>query len=255
MEKCKIDFMEVYADQTNKDIVDEQCVCMVEKSTGKKYAILIGISDYKYISDLNYCDEDVTSWYDFFNKKEYKIYVHGDKHKENYPKYSGLATEKYVRYRIKKVLSKVSKDDTVAIVVSGHGDGDGNGNSYLCMFDCDGNPNGNYTDKEFYNDIKDAKCKLFVFFDNCFSGGMLDELKSIDKIFATSTCTEKGYGYDDPDSKNGAWTQCFLEDTLAKYDYKDDIDLIKVFNDAKEKYPYDKADLPMMVCKYKKYFI
>ena len=24
--------------------------------------------------------------------------------------------------------------------------------------------NGNYTDKEFYNDIKDKKCKLFVFF-------------------------------------------------------------------------------------------
>ena len=72
--------------------------------------------------------------------------------------------------------------------------------------------------------------------------------------FCNINMYRKGYGYDDPDSKMVHGHNVFRR-YIGKYDYKDDIDLIKVFNDAKEKYPYDKADLPMMVCKYKKYFI
>jgi hypothetical protein len=33
--------------------------------TGGKYAIIVGISDYASISDLSYCDEDATDWYNF----------------------------------------------------------------------------------------------------------------------------------------------------------------------------------------------
>ncbi len=185
--------LDVYANQTYSNLSEPKYESIGGSSVGKKYAILIGVSDYKSIGDLNFCDEDVTSWYQFFKKKEYKLYVYGDKHKENYPHYSGLATEKHVRHRITKLLSKITENDTVAIVVSGHGNGDGEGNSYLCMYDCDGDKKGSYTDKEFYEDVKDVKCQLFVFFDNCFSGGMLDELKKVDKVFATSTCSEKGF--------------------------------------------------------------
>ncbi len=64
-----------------------------------------------------------------------------------------------------------------------------------------------------------------------------------------------GYGYDETDSKNGAWTQCFLEDTLAKYDYKNFVDVVTVFEDAKAKYPYGNNDKPMMVCKYRKFML
>lgn len=245
----KIDIMEVYADQSYVDLANHP----TNKATN--YAILIGISDYKFINDLEYCDEDVTSWYNFFKSKNYKTFVYGDEHKEKYPIYTGLATESNVRQKIKNVILNAKKDDTVAIVTSGHGSGDGKGNSYLCMFDSNGKPQGNYTDKEFYDDIKNAKCKLFVFYDNCYSGGMLEELKPIKNIFATSTCSENGFGYDDAASKNGAWTQCFLEDVLSKYNIKAPIDLVEVFTKASTLYPYDKGDKPMMICNDVKFYI
>jgi hypothetical protein len=31
----------------------------------QKYAVIVGISDYKAISDLSFCDEDASDWYDF----------------------------------------------------------------------------------------------------------------------------------------------------------------------------------------------
>lgn len=33
--------------------------------TGNKFAVIVGISDYKTISDLSFCDEDATDWYNF----------------------------------------------------------------------------------------------------------------------------------------------------------------------------------------------
>jgi hypothetical protein len=31
----------------------------------QKYAVIVGISDYKAISDLSFCDEDASDWFNF----------------------------------------------------------------------------------------------------------------------------------------------------------------------------------------------
>ena len=79
-------------------------------------------------------------------------------------------------------MLKIVKDgDSVVIVTSGHGSGDGKGNSYICLYDCKtyDKLNGSYWDYELQADLLSVKkIKTFIFLDNCYSGGMLDNLKS-----------------------------------------------------------------------------
>ncbi|MHA1420410.1 MAG: hypothetical protein ACTSPO_15955 [Candidatus Heimdallarchaeaceae archaeon] len=58
-----------------------------------KYAVIVGISDYKELygdDDLDYCDEDATDWYNHLvNNLDWdsdNIKVYGDGHTANYPK-------------------------------------------------------------------------------------------------------------------------------------------------------------------------
>ena len=53
-----------------------------------------------------------------------------------------------------------------------------------------------------------------MFFDSCNSGGFIPELQAYNPIgtmYVTTTCTAKGYGYDEPNYENGAWTYWFLD--------------------------------------------
>jgi hypothetical protein len=181
--------------------------------TGGKYAILVGISDYQSISDLSYCDEDATDWYNFLNGQGYECHVYGDGHTSNYPVYTGTAYESTVRAAVQELANHAQAGDKVLFITSGHGAGDGNGNSYLCMYDCSGSA-GCYYDTELAADMSgfDTGVEIMVFIDHCYSGGMGPELMSLSQqIYCTTTCTEDGYGYDDPTHQNGAWTYEYLE--------------------------------------------
>jgi hypothetical protein len=182
---------------------------------GGKYAILVGISDYASINDLSYCDEDATDWYNFLDSQGYECHIYGDTHTSNYPVYHGDATEANVRSAIQELALHAQSGDKVFFATSGHGDGDGNGNSYLCMYDCSGST-GCYYDYELAADIDNfvAGVQVGVFIDHCYSGGMGPELMAASNsqyIYCTTTCTEDGYGYDEPDHQNGAWTYEYLE--------------------------------------------
>jgi hypothetical protein len=181
--------------------------------TGGKYAIIVGISDYQSISDLSYCDEDATDWYNFLNGQGYECHVYGDGHTSNFPRYDGTAYESTVRAAVQELANHAQAGDEVFFITSGHGSGDGNGNSYLCMYDCSGSA-GCYTDDELAADISgfNLDVNIMVFIDHCYSGGMGPELMSLSqKIYCTTTCTEDGYGYDEPSHQNGAWTYEYLE--------------------------------------------
>ena len=71
------------------------------------WAVIVGISDYLYISDLSYCDEDATDWYNYLNNvMGYdNIRVLGDSHTSNYPS-SSLPQQKITT--IEFLLIKVS---------------------------------------------------------------------------------------------------------------------------------------------------
>ncbi len=203
----------------------------------EKYAVIVGISDYRYISDLDYCDEDASSWVSYLQKLGYQCIVFGDTHVQNYLHYAELATESNVRNTINKI-GKISTEQTKFVFCSsGHGAGDGNGSSYLCMYDCQNSPNGQYTDLEFSRDIQMIRGQKFIFFDNCYSGGILDNLLDIDNLFATSTCSKNGFGWDVSKYKHGAWTYCFLIKTLCEYNKLEPYDIKTAFNDAKTMFP------------------
>jgi hypothetical protein len=186
---------------------------------GGKYAILVGISDYASISDLNYCDEDATDWYNYLVSKGYEVHIYGDTHSANYPIYHGDATEANVRAAMQELAAHAQSGDKVYFATSGHGDGDGSGSSYLCMYDCSGSA-GCYYDTELAADINlfASGVQIGVFIDHCYSGGMGPELMALSNsqyIYCTTTCTEDGYGYDEPSHLNGAWTYEYLEKYLV----------------------------------------
>jgi hypothetical protein len=186
---------------------------------GGKYAIIVGISDYASISDLSYCDEDATDWYNYLISMGYECRVYGDGHTANYPRHDGKATEAVVRAAIQGLAAHAQVGDTVCYITSGHGSGDGKGSSFLCMWDCSGSV-GCYYDTEIAADIGlfAAGVKIQIFIDHCYSGGIGPELMGLSNkqyIYCSTTCTANGYGYDDSQHLNGMWTYWFLEAYLV----------------------------------------
>lgn len=218
--------------------------------TGGKYAIIVGISDYAYISDLNYCDEDATDWYNQLTPMGYECHIYGDGHTSDYPRHDGTATEATVRSAMQELAAHAQTGDIVAFITSGHGDGNGAGSSYLCMYDCSGSA-GCYYDTELAADIGlfDSGVKSFVFIDHCYSGGMGPELMVLSNsqyIYCTTTCTEDGYGYDSGANQNGMWTYYFLDYSWQSYyGGTTSQSMESIFSYAHNNYPYGGGDEPM----------
>ena len=210
------------------------------------WAVIVGISDYKAINDLSYCDEDATDWYNYLNEIGYEhIVVLGDGHNNNYPKYDGLATEHNVKQALQNMVASADSDDVIAFISSGHGSGDGRGSSFLCMWDENAGENGedgSLYDTELASILDNAvAANIFVFLDHCYSGGFGDDLMNMpnsDHVYLTTTCTQRGYGYDDSEHQNGMWTYYFLEYTLIGHFNGDvTIPMEDVFDYAFANYP------------------
>ncbi|NHJ03436.1 MAG: hypothetical protein EAX90_01320 [Candidatus Heimdallarchaeota archaeon] len=216
-----------------------------------KYAIIVGISDYKAISDLSYCDEDATDWYNQLAPNGYSCILLGD-HTNTYPQFDGLATEYATKQAILDTLALADEDDIVVFASSGHG-GATRGrvrNSFLCMWDCgagEEGENGYLYDYEFEPLFANAVCKWFIFLDHCNSGGMDEVMVNANSVngYMATTCTDRGYGYDYPPGLNGAWTYFFLEVTWQQYFGGGfEISMEEIFDYAVSIYPYDSKDLP-----------
>ncbi len=222
----------------------------------KKYAVLVGVSDYKAISDLSYCDEDVTDWYyhlvNNLGWSSNNIRVYGDGHTANYPKYTAKATEYNVKQGLDWLVSVADADDIITFVMSGHGSGNGYGSSYLCMWDCnsgESGQDGNLYDTEIQAIFQTAVAnKIFIFLDACYSGGIGPELMNMPnsgKVYVSTTCTQNGYGYDSPQHNNGMWTYYFLHYSWQNYyGSSATVALESIFNYAKNAYPKSGGDAP-----------
>jgi hypothetical protein len=219
-----------------------------------KYAVIVGISDYKAISDLSYCDEDATDWYNHLrNTMGFNVlYVYGDGHTANYPKYDGIANEYNVKQALTNMVQGTDSDDIICFISSGHGSGNGAGSSYLCMWDCSAGENGqdgNLYDTELADILEHAVAnRIFVFLDHCFSGGFGDNLMGMPNkshVYLTTTCTANGYGYDEPSFLNGAWTYYFLQYSwINHYGANPNTSMETVFTYAHANYPYGGGDEP-----------
>jgi hypothetical protein len=226
--------------------------------SGDKWALLVGISDYKAISDLSYCDEDATDWYNYLvNTMGYattNIRVLGDGHTSNYPAYYAIATEYQYRACLDWIAANADGDDTVVFATSGHGSGDGSGSSFLCAWDCNSGESGydgSFYDTEVDNYVQNIAvlgAKVLFFIDHCYSGGMGPEILAIGAAANTltlTTCTEDGYGWDDPTHQNGMWTYWFLEAGLiGHFGSSTTTTMEEAFQWAHDNYPKSGGDEP-----------
>jgi hypothetical protein len=222
-----------------------------------KYALIIGISDYEAISDLNYCDEDATDWFNYLSPLGYQITLLGDNQVGNFPQHDGLATEYNVKNAWATIVSQADDNDIIVFASSGHGGERNIGGrrrrdriyvQFLCMWDCGSGENGEdgyIYDSEFKTMMEPAISNTFIFLDHCNSGGM-DELMqnpNVNKIYMATTCTADGYGYDVPAYLNGAWTYFFLEYSLIGA-FGGTASLEATFDYALAAYPYGGDDTP-----------
>ena len=210
---------------------------------------MVGVSKYRReaISPLEFCDEDVASWYAYLKAAGFAIEIYGDEFSP-YPQWHGPATVDNVRKAVRRMVTGTTPDDRVVFVASGHGSGDGSGKSHLCLL-ADGSGedqsarSGQYWDVDIACDLggrpdDSNRAKTFVFLDACFSGGIREELvAAVPSIFGTSTCTEDRYGYDSGVERHGAWTAQFLcEGLMAASGKKEDVDLFDLFTRSRAMY-------------------
>jgi hypothetical protein len=194
--------------------------------TGDKFAVIVGISNYKSINDLSFCDEDATDWFNYLvnvcGHAAANIRILGDGG-TYYPQACyGKATE--ANYKACLTWLFAHSGAEVAFITSGHGSGDGAGESYLCAWDCssgESGEDGSFYDHELATLVGAATAsKIFIFIDHCYSGGLGPELMALSNkaaIFCSTTCTANGYGYDEPSVSNGAWTAQFVHTTLEQH--------------------------------------
>ena len=260
-----------------KDYLGNEDTNTVEKSatpTGtqnptRKFAVIVGISDYKAISDLSYCDEDANDWYYYLTNSKTSstasegdfayalgesydyIWVYGDK-TSSYAKYDGAATEYNVKNALRSVVENATSSDLILFATSGHGSKSGSV-SYLCMWDSgsgESGEDGNLYDYELSAILKNAVAdRIFVLIDHCNSGHFCNELATMpnaNKVFVTTTCTIDGYGYDHTASKNGAFTEWFLNKGLrnGQSGNATNQNMEANFKWADDNYPYTGVDNP-----------
>ena len=208
-------------------------------------AIIVGISDYasSYVNDLDYCDDDASDWYNHLNSIGYDCRVYGDNHPSHYPSWEDYGTEENVRDAIQSLSTITGSGDTVCFITAGHG-GDKWFKQFLCMYDY--NPYhdlGRYKENEIADDFENFAngVKLFFFFDNCHSGGILPSLASMNNaeyIYCAVACGEDGFAIENDTLMNGYWTYYFLEYAwIDHYSGDSDTALEDIFDYAKENYP------------------
>lgn len=202
-------------------------------------------------------DEDATAWYDYLVARGYEVRLYGDEFSP-YPRWDGPATVDNVRRAVRAMAAATAgPDDRAVFVTSSHGSGDGRGSSYLCLLTDPAAPDadaraGRYWDRDLAADLGPAaRGRAFVFLDACFSGGLAAELlAALPRVVGTTTCTRKGYGYDQGEVEHGAWTQAFLVQGLgAPAGAAPDADLGALFRDRCAAYVRthpDRGDRPCL---------
>ena len=256
-----VDNVHIFCDSTGRalldsiaviDSVDDTDLSVAYQTKGEKplhYAVIVGISDYKAIGDLRFCDEDANDWYSYLAELGYdEIIVLGD-NTNSYLKYDGVASEYNTKQALLEMVGQAGPRDTIAFISSGHGSGDSRGASLLCMWDItegEDGEDGYFWDYELAAILELAVAdQVFVFLDHCFAGGFGEEFMSMSNsqaVYFASTCDIMGMGWDAAEYNNGLWTYFFLEYSLIDaFDSDPRTAMETAFVYATADYPYPRG--------------
>ena len=188
------------------------------------WVVIVGISDYKVINDLSFCDDDANDWYNYFVGLGYEhIIVLGD-HSNEFYQLDCIASEYNIKQTLNYVVANADEDDVISFVTSGHGSRGKVGESLICAWDygdAENGEDGRFWDYELAAILELAVAKqIFVFIDHCFAGGFGPELMAMtnsEYVWFGAACADKGMGWDAPEFNNGLWTYYFLEFTLVDH--------------------------------------
>jgi hypothetical protein len=194
-------------------------------SSGTKYAIIVGISNYPgTVNDLQYCDDDAQDIYNalttLYGYSSDNIHLLTDMN----------ASFTAIRDAINVTKSQALTGDEVVFFFSGHGtngranDGDTE-KIDEAILSHDGNPSGNLV-AIWDGQLKDwfagfQTLRIIFIFDSCLAGGMTD-LQAPGRVI-NMACSESGVSYEDDSWQNGQFTYFFVDQGMLagkadKYD-------------------------------------
>jgi len=156
-----------------------------EKFTGKKYALIIGVSEYKYadagLRNLNYADDDARSVSDFlktpqggsFADADIKLLLNQD------------ASIGAVRAALSDIAKRAKADDLIFVFIAGHGAPDplASQNLYFLLYDTKvvDMPRTAFpmSDLKLFLDSRIMAQRALVLIDTCHSAGVNQKTKSL----------------------------------------------------------------------------
>ena len=132
-------------------------------------------------------------------------------------------------------MSKAGPNDIITFTTAGHG--------YLNNLNYAG---GDMSYSQIAGILDGAAAgRIFIFVDHCFSGSGGPNMMALPtkaNIYMTTTCSDNGYGWDDPSHQNGAWTWQFLDWGLIQKFSNSNIDMEACFDAAAAAYPHTGGD-------------
>jgi hypothetical protein len=215
----------------------------------KKYAIIVGISDYPGgANDLQYCDDDAQDMYDALTT----IYGYSNSTGNIHLLLDMNASFTAIRDAINVTKSQAVAGDEVVFFFSGHGtsgranDGD-NEKVDEAILSHDGSSLVAIWDGQLSAWFAGFNTTRIVFiFDSCLAGGMTD-LQAPGRVI-NMACSESGLSYEDDSWQNGQFTYFFVDQGMLggkadKYDHDGDLKLREATDVVvEEAFDYAKAN-------------
>ncbi len=202
----------VYYGELSDSAVATISVGTASTTTINKYAVVVGISDYDEIRDLNFCDEDAESWRDYLTEQGYTVHTLID----------SQASRQAILDEIAWMESMEDENSYCVFTFSGHGGyDDWLRTSYICCWDgSTSDLTGHITDTQLAEAFADFESEhVFIFFDSCHSGGM-DSVTGTGR-YVSQTCAEDEYGWDEERYSHGRWVYWFLVSGIIENGYRD----------------------------------
>ena len=178
-------------------------------STPECWGVFVGVSDYQYISDLSYCDDDARDLSNILSP------VWGSSHVTTL--IDSQASKAGILDAIDWLADNAGAEDTVLFTFSGHGSSLG----YICPYNALAYSYANdISTTELANAINEiAAGKIVVVLDSCFAGKFQSSLSSNGRVILMA-CASSELSWDSPSKRNGVFSYYVIK-ALEEFDIVD----------------------------------